>query len=140
MINITNLKRAREYVDKHVDADKMSMGCFRHDPDDRSNPVCNTSGCIVGYTTALDGSNVLANFIDKHNGGINFIGWSNYFYFNTENTFLNEEDDGMWDFLFYGHWPDSKSHALTRMDYVIEHSAAPEDWDYKWQREDEEAK
>ena len=139
MINITNLKRAREYVDKHVDADKMSMESYRTGGDNY-NPVCKSPGCIIGYTTALDESNVLANFTALHSGFIEFTFWSYYFYFNAPGLFLNDKDGDMWNFLFDGDWINSKAHALTRMDYVIEHSASPEDWDYEWQSENEEVK
>ena len=93
-MNIKNLKRARAFLleNRATIEPTFSMKLFREGSE--STIECNSVGCIVGWTTALDGENISANYMNKYKH-IDFSAWSIDFY--TVN--YNE-----WSFLFAERW------------------------------------
>ena len=111
--NVTNLKRARDLIER-THPTKIKMSHFRMNRNDM-RPKCGTTGCIVGLCTELDSKNIEANYY-SNTGCINFSEWSSDFF---------GVSPRQWIFLFdYRHVNDKQGH-LNRLQYVIDHPEGP---------------
>ena len=116
--NVVNLKRAKEFLES-IPEDKIQMGYFRYG-EDEVNPICGSSGCIVGLCTELDADNVLENHKDRF-GYIKFMKWSHEFFGTSPDS-----NDSRWKFLFSQlHINDKRGH-LNRLQYVIDNPNDPD--------------
>lgn len=97
---------------------------YRLSENDKTTPVCNSVGCVIGHCTAIDATNVMKNYM-KPSGEISFFQWSLEF-------LQISAHDSVWEFMFGSDWsevgdfmdiekrPKSKQDALTRIKFVIE--------------------
>ena len=97
---------------------------------------CDTVGCVLGHATGcLTKKEFRALCEDRELMSIfniNFLVWSKKF---LEIEDSREDDNGVWRFLFDAEWAytnfSSRQDAIDRMNYVIQHGIAPEEWTFK---------
>lgn len=123
MYNKENLLRMADYIET-VPQEKFDMDDFRAGKEwEDENPICGSVGCVVGHCTALDGANVVSNFLN-HNGGINFKSWIEDF---TGVRFGSK----VFNWLFSYIWPavdNTPTGAAKRIRHFVEHGL-PDDWE-----------
>ena len=118
MINIENLKIAVAYL-KTLHDDRLCMANFVEDKSERFQVesegglhVCNSPACVVGHSVAVIPKLCNENFNEY-----------------SERVFRVNEYSREWEWCFGGGWPDDLGKAIERLQYVIEHGEAPDDFD-----------
>jgi hypothetical protein len=108
-MNRENLLRAADYLEQFVTDEMFMMSGFRR-ADDCYNHICNSVGCIIGHTIAIDDW----NNVYKLDGKILFKQWSHDF-FGVPPLSVR------WLYLFGGGHPDqTRKWAIARLRYVAE--------------------
>lgn len=121
-MNLTNLQRIRDYINDHVTDDKFNMLIFRED--NFKLHTCDSVGCVLGHATGCLTEEEFKKIPRNYLGDIDFFEWAKEFLGLPYN---------IWDFLFSPQWATiypSRTDAIKRMDYVLKHGEAPEDWSY----------
>ena len=118
MINIENLKIAVAYL-KTLDDDRLYMLHFFAECLERIKlesegglHVCNSPACVVGHSVAVIPKLCSEDFLEY-----------------SERVFGIIRGSKEWEWCFGSGWPDDLSLAIERLEYVIEHGKAPDDFD-----------
>lgn len=124
---------------KTIPEDKFDMSIYRTGPEDTHK--CESTGCIVGWATALDNFPNLSYFEDPWSGNINFSAWSLDFFFNVVEDPKADDMPNLWNFLFSSlhaksnpfynpeHWHGpTTEHAIARIQYILDDKELPLNW------------
>lgn len=117
-MNKERLLYAADWLEANVPQEMFDMESYRQGQS--QTPECNSVGCVIGHTTAIDRENVIKNYTTK-NGDIMFRAWS-YYYF--------ELTDEEWSWCFGGIWgttDNTVKGAAARMRYLA-NNGLPENW------------
>jgi len=126
VINVTNLKKLRNYLEKHVTQDKFDMESFRRKNLDENTVCdfttknkCGTIGCALGWAPFVKG--LEPEPVEFYPGG--FFGIPTLdFYQYSQRLFNTADGSDTWSFLFCGEWKDydnSVEGVVGRMDIII---------------------
>ena len=118
-MNKERLLYAADWLEANVKQEMFDISTFRRGQ--YQTPECDSVGCVIGHTTALDRKNVLKNYT-YDDGNIKFVDWSHrYFGLNL--------DEWFWCFAASWQYTDNTvKGAAARMRYIA-NNGLPKNWE-----------
>lgn len=116
-MNKENLLKMADFIEK-VPQEMFDISKYRRS--NKSSPICNSIGCVIGHCTELDPEGV-EEFRDE-SGDIDFKEWSEHF-----TGLINLKE---WRWCFSAYWEDldnTPTGAAKRIRYLVKYGL-PEGW------------